>query len=456
MRLYLLLGSALLGCSGAPSSEPQNCEPQCPSATSTTGGNPTSATAASTGGTSLTSVTATSAGNTSSTTSGGSVTSAVTATATSTTGTTGNAATSTTSGGSGGTGGATSTSAGDTSATGGGSGGSTNEWHGEVTSVVTEESLSTEYATWKERHVETCSDGSSVVVKDGAVVSEGIAYGMLLAANFDDRALFDGLWQYYGDHVDANGLMNWATSLCESAGDNGANAATDAELDAAMALVQAHARWPDGGYLAFAEDLAGRILSHETDVCDGELVLLPGDAWGGCNDTDTRINPSYFAPGYYRVFAAKFAAQAEQWNQLLEKSHALYASYQAMFPLVPDWDNHPYGDEASLDHYNYDACRTPWRVATDYAWSGDSRSSAFLENVASWVDGNGGIGSPGGKANNSAFNGAFALSGVTDAAKLDAYVSAWLSSGGDDGPYFQGTLRVLYLLVAAGRFPSTL
>lgn len=330
------------------------------------------------------------------------------------------------------------------------------EWHGAVTPLVTDEILNDEYATWKQRHVQTCTDGSSVVVKDGSVVSEGIAYGMLLAVNFDDRELFDGLWQYYTDHLDENGLMNWATSLCETAGDNNANAATDAELDAAMALIQAHARWSDGGYSTAAEDLAERILAHETDVCDDKLVLLPGDAWGGCNDTDTRINPSYFAPGYYRVFAAKFPAQAEQWNQLLENTHALYASYQALFPLVPDWDNHPYGDEASLDHYNYDACRTPWRVATDYAWSGDSRSATFLANVATWVDANGGIGSPGGRANNSAFNGAFALSAIADADKLDGYVSAWLSSGGDDGPYFQGTLRVLYLLLAAGRFPSTL
>ena len=95
-------------------------------------------------------------------------------------------------------------------------------------------------------------------------------------------------------------------------------------------------------------------------------------------------------------------------------------------------------------------------MATEYAWSGDSRAAAFLQNVSDWVDTNGGIGSPGGRANNSAFNGAFALSGVTDAAKLDGYVSAWLGSEGDDGPYFQGTLRVLYMLVGAGRFPSTL
>ena len=35
-------------------------------------------------------------------------------------------------------------------------------------------------------------------------------------------------------------------------------------------------------------------------------------------------------------------------------------------------------------------------------------------------------------------------------------MSAWLGATMDDTPYFQGTLRVLYLLVAAGRFSSTL
>lgn len=451
MRLNLLLGGLLVACSsGEPEPPTSTCEATaCPSVTSsTTGAAATVGGTESTSGTqaSTTQTTATSATNSASTTSGTNTTN------TNTTNTTG----SSTTGGGGGGATSTGTEAASSSATTGGSGGTPEEWHGAVTPLVTDELLSNEYATWKDRHVQTCADGSSVVVKDGAVVSEGIAYGMLLAVNFDDRELFDGLWQYYTDHVDENGLMNWATSLCESPGNNNANAATDAELDAAMALIQGHARWPDGGYLAFAEDLTQRILTHETDVCDEHLVLLPGDAWGGCNDTDTRINPSYFAPGYYRVFAAKFPAQAEQWNELLDNAHALYAAYQALFPLVPDWDNHPYGDEASLDHYNYDACRTPWRVATDYAWSGDDRSGAFLANVATWLDANGGIGSPGGRANNSAFNGAFALSGVTDAAKLDGYVAAWLNSGGDDGPYFQGTLRVLYLLVAAGRFPSTL
>jgi hypothetical protein len=80
----------------------------------------------------------------------------------------------------------------------------------------------------------------------------------------------------------------------------------------------------------------------------------------------------------------------------------------------------------------------------------------FLANIASWVDGKGGL--PGAaQEHNSAFIGAFALAGVIDQTKLDSYVTAWLTdTQSDDKPYFQGTLRVLYLLTAAGRFSSTL
>ena len=76
----------------------------------------------------------------------------------------------------------------------------------------------------------------------------------------------------------------------------------------------------------------------------------------------------------------------------------------------------------------------------------------FLEGVTGWTDANG-LGS---MPNNSAFVGSFALAAAYDQAKLDAAVAAWLAGNGDDNPYFQGTLRVLYLLAAAGKFPSTL
>ena len=328
-------------------------------------------------------------------------------------------------------------------------------WNSAKSAGVSDAQLQAEYAAWKAAHVEACSNGSSVVVTERDVGSEGIGYGMLLAAAMSDQALFDGFWKYYQDHLDNDGLMNWTTSVCEAPGNNNKNAATDADLDVAMALVQAAARWPSAGYLAKAQALTSKIIQFESETCDGRRVLRPGDAYGGCSDpNDQRINPSYFSPGYYKVFAHYFSDQASSWIALADGSYQLFAIYQArMSNLVPDWSA-PDGSDKGYSYW-YDACRTPWRVAVDYAWTGDTRAKTFMQNVSSWVDENGGL-PKAAQQQNSAFIGAFALAGGYEQGKFDGYVSAWLGAPVDDTPYFQGTLRVLYLLVAAGKFSSTL
>ncbi len=328
-------------------------------------------------------------------------------------------------------------------------------WNSAKSAAVSDAVLQGEYAAWQAAHAQPCSNGSWVVVSDGAVVSEGIGYGMLLSAAMSDQPRFDGFWKYYQDHLDKNGLMNWRTATCEAPGNNNQNAATDADLDVAMALVQAAARWPNGSYLAQAQAQASKIIQFESELCDGRRVLRPGDAFGGCSDpNDQRINPSYFSPGYYKVFAHYFADQASAWVALGDGSYQLYAIYQArMGNLVPDWSGPDGSDNGS--RYWYDACRTPWRVAVDYAWTGDTRAKTFMQNVSSWVDQNGGL-PKAAQQQNSAFIGAFALAGGYEQGKFDGYVSAWLSAQVDDTPYYQGTLRVLYLLVAAGKFSSTL
>ncbi len=328
-------------------------------------------------------------------------------------------------------------------------------WNSARSATITDEQLKTEYASWKAAHTGACPNGSWVVVKDGGVVSEGIGYGMLLSAAMSDQALFDGLWTYYQDHLDDNGLMNATTSICEAPGNNGAGSATDADLDTAMALVQAAAHWPTSGFLAKAEALAGKIARLESDMCSGRKVLRPSDAFGGCSALgDQRINPSYFAPGYYKVFAHYFTTQAGTWTALADGSYQLYAIYQArMANLVPDWSGPDGSDNGS--EYSYDACRAPFRVAVDYGWSGDTRAKTFMQNISSWVDENGGLPNAA-QARNSAFVGAFALAGGYEQGKFDGYMNAWRSAKLNDAPYFQGTLRVLYLLVAAGKFSSTL
>ncbi len=150
-------------------------------------------------------------------------------------------------------------------------------WNSAKSAAIGDAGLLVAYATWKLAHVETCSNGSWVVVKDDQVASEGIAYGMLLSVAMADQPLFDGLWKYYQDHLDTNGLMNSKTDKCEAPGNNKSNAATDADLDATMALVQAASRWPGAttGYLAKAEALAAKIVQFESDMCDGRQILRP-------------------------------------------------------------------------------------------------------------------------------------------------------------------------------------
>ena len=333
-------------------------------------------------------------------------------------------------------------------------------WNSAKAVTISEAQLQAEYTAWKAAHVEACTNGSSIVVNDGQVVSEGIGYGMLLSAAMADQTLFDGLWKFYQDHLDKNGLMNLKTKKCEAPGNNNENAATDADLDVTMALVQAASRWPNSsaGYLAKAEVLAGKILQFETEMCAGRRILRPGDVWGGCSDFgNPRINPSYFSPAYYKVFAHYFSSQASTWLSLSDASYQLFAIYQSRLNnLVPDSSAPDGSDNGIGNQYWYDACRTPWRVAVDYAWTGDSRAKTFMQNISSWVDAHGGL-PKAAQQQNSAFVGAFALAGGYDQAKFDTYMSGWLGATTlDDAPYFQGTLRVLYLLAAAGKFSSTL
>jgi hypothetical protein len=72
--------------------------------------------------------------------------------------------------------------------------------------------------------------------------------------------------------------------------------------------------------------------------------------------------------------------------------------------------------------------------------------------VSSYVDSNGGV-SGVRFDKNSAFLGAFALSAMPlGQSKLDSYITSWLTTPMDDTPYYQGTLRRLYLQLAAGQF----
>jgi endo-1,4-beta-D-glucanase Y len=316
----------------------------------------------------------------------------------------------------------------------------------------------TAYTTWKTKYLKTCDNGRyRVAFNDSETVSEGIGYGMLLTVAHGEQPQFDGLWNYYKDHS-SGGLMGWKVAGCGNTTDP--NSASDADLDAAMALIQAACKW-GGNYLTEATTLIANIKSKET-IEGGENFLKP--ASGGL---DSCQNVSYASPAYYRVFAKKKPDQAAFWNKLATDSYTqLTRTANGSTGLVPNWSNMQGGagcaGKDKGDRYGYDAARTPWRVATDYVWHGTPAAKDYLTKLVTWVDGPaGGItaigdmyqlnGTKESPNHNSTFTGAFALAGMSQSqSKANMYGTAFRAVS--DSAYYEESLRAVYMLLASGLF----
>jgi endo-1,4-beta-D-glucanase Y len=275
----------------------------------------------------------------------------------------------------------------------------------------------------------------------------------VLAAYLNDRPTFDGLWSYAKSHFNANGLMHWRIDANNNV--TGTGAATDAEEDMALALIVADKKW--GGYTTEAKNLINRMMQYEVEA--GSYVLKPGDQWGGSSVT----NPSYFAPGYYKVFKA-YTGDA-RWDSVVNRSYQIIANVNAKTGagttgLQPDWTTAA-GDPAPNMGYNYtyDATRVPWRLAKDAAWYCDSRATAQLNKINAFFKGIGAAnikdgyrldGTLIGQWHNAAFV-APAASGAIISSDTAYKTAMWnetvrLTSGN----YYNDNLRLLALLFMSG------
>lgn len=329
----------------------------------------------------------------------------------------------------------------------------------------------TNYDVWKNNFVESCSNGRYRVKFDNSseTVSEGIAYGMLLSAYKADKLLFDGLWLYYKDNVNANKVMNWKISGCS--GTIGYNGATDAELDAAFALIVADYQWASTGtinYKSEATALISAIKNYEIEA--NTYVLKPGDQFGGSQIT----NPSYFSPAYYRAFGV-YTNDAVFWNQVAAKAYTVInnnlTQNNAVGGLVSDWcqASGAYSSQAGNyanagKLYTYDAARTPWRIAVDYLWYGNVDAKTYSKKSSDFVrvnlggsanikDGYNQNGTVSGQWHNATFVGAFACAAMAGENQnhLDASYTD-LKNLNEPNNYFHQTLKTLYSFLLTGNF----
>ncbi len=253
-----------------------------------------------------------------------------------------------------------------------------------------DDAIRTQYNRWKTSGVQARCGGYVVTFRqDFLEVSEGAGYGMLLAvvmAGHDSQAknLFDGLFRVVRSRPAYNtgypALMDWRINNdCSSAGD-GWNA-MDGDLDIAMALLMADKQWGSSGTVNYKAEALATIAAIKAwnMTKDGFTTGLPNAANNRTSD---------YMIGHFKAF--RRATGDAFWDAAVDKAFYLMDVMQTRYApntgLIPDFvintgSSNPapstgyIGDGNEFEGFYYwNACRLPWRLASDYVTSGDTRS----------------------------------------------------------------------------------
>ncbi|HVT74898.1 MAG TPA: glycosyl hydrolase family 8 [Candidatus Paceibacterota bacterium] len=236
--------------------------------------------------------------------------------------------------------------------------------------------------------------------RDNITTSEGQSYSMLRAVWMDDKATFDAVWQWTKDNMQRreDHLVSWLFgeradgSYGVLSAEGGANSASDADTDTALALLFAWKRWNSESYFGDAIGIVRDIWEKEVVPIGGKPYLAANNVEKTAGKSDILVNPSYFAPYAYKIFAQvdpdrDWLGVASTSYDVLAESSRLPLDKAATSFLPPDWitidrssgaiSPPPASDGLTTD-FSFDAIRVPWRIALDYAWTGDPRAKAAL------------------------------------------------------------------------------
>ncbi|MBO7481319.1 MAG: Ig-like domain-containing protein [Bacteroidales bacterium] len=352
------------------------------------------------------------------------------------------------------------------------------------------------YTTWKAKYYEESGSEARVKFVSGGdngstSVSEGIAYGMLIAVYMDNatnntQGMFDKLWAYYLANANSHGVMNWKvtgfTHQVAPPVSGNSNGATDADLDAAQALLMAYKQWGNQKYLTAAQTLIQNLWAYEVN---NNKQLKPGDMF------DDYKNPCYFITNAMKLFTQvkqlEGWSNSWDWNTVAQNCYGIMSKCaNASTGLIPDWC---YENGSLLNGiidgkfesiFGYDAARIPWRMAQAYAWYGDTEAKGFASKITDWArskypnpndivdgfylngnpgDGNGpftGSLSSWGSSKNPTFKAGLSIGSMVDS-KYNSYRDlCWQYGAAAEayGAYYTHTTQLLYMLCLTGNMPN--
>lgn len=236
---------------------------------------------------------------------------------------------------------------------------------------------------------------------DDRSTSEGQGYALLRAVLVDDRGTFDRVlnWaennlqrQSEGKQTDTLWAWKWGRTSQGEWRTIDANFASDGDIDAITALIFAARRWQHPAYLELArtklQDLWNLSTVARVQTRGFERYLLPGPAASFQQQTAVQLNPSYFAPYAFRLFAQ--VDPAHDWMSVVDSSYAVLqqAASLSSVGLPNDWVLLDLAtgrikplqmQNPGTSDYGFDAYRVWWRVALDAGWFNETRARSFLQ-----------------------------------------------------------------------------
>jgi endo-1,4-beta-D-glucanase Y/sortase (surface protein transpeptidase) len=228
---------------------------------------------------------------------------------------------------------------------------------------------------------EYVDDGRVVRIDQGGdTVSEGQAYGLLLALAAGDEQRFDEIWDWTTTNLQRDDLLlAWRWEDGAVVDDQ---PASDADLDAARALVLAGDAFDRDDLRDDGLALGDALLTEMTAVTDLGRIILPGP-WATASPH--AYNPSYSSPAAYAVLSD--ASGDERWDELDRGSRAATTALLDANPLPTNWATVAEDGTVAIagsasgegePGYGYDATRTPIR----YAESCDPADQALAARIA--------------------------------------------------------------------------
>lgn len=255
--------------------------------------------------------------------------------------------------------------------------------------------------------------------------SEGVSYVLLRAVEMNDQKTFARAWSWAKNNMQRKNIdkvyywnqEKWITppkkdnlfcwryipSLEDKKGgvihyDWIANdtwrgcfeAASDADVDIAAALAMAGEKWNNADYMNEAKNLLKDIWDGYVKKVGSHYYLFGGDQFKSMGE----VNPSYMRPAYFKSLFPKIDP-SHPWKELYRSSYKVIVESgditlngeDGKVNLPPNWiDVTPAERFVDSDIFlsqgghlfGWDAFRTLFAVAQDYAWNGTSEARKYL------------------------------------------------------------------------------